>query len=149
VKAFIYREGRGSGHDRANMPNHVKLGGCSESRWANDIVSSAKANPKIVFHSLDSRHELYDFAYTDSEGFHAFQVTTGKSHTANVNHIKDLQRSVNKGEKMELFLYYLVPGVNYPAFVASPTDPMSKLGVSCKIFHVVIKPPPKPSPDAT
>jgi len=137
------------------VSGYVELGGCRGSKWTNDIVSSALTTPNVVFHSVNARHPLYDFAYTDSEGFHAFQVTTGKEHSAS---IKATIALINKVQKLErgkkIFLYYLVTAENYGSFVTAPVSPTANPQVSainrgCEkitIYHVMIADPCQATP---
>jgi len=134
-KQFIYRKSEKTERikleDRENSTGHVELGGCGESKWTNDIVSSALTTPNVVFHSVNATHPLYDFAYTDSKGFHAFQVTTGKKHSASIDAIIALIKKVQKlGRGEKTFLYYLVTAENYVSFVTSPASPTANPQVS-------------------
>jgi len=153
-RQFVYRKGekteRTKLEDRENSPGHVELGGCRGSKWTNDIVSSALTTPNVVFHSVNARHPLYDFAYTDSKGFHAFQVTTGKEHSAS---IKATIALINKVQKLErgkkIFLYYLVTAENYGSFVTAPVSPtanpqvsaINRGGENITIYHVMVADP--------
>jgi hypothetical protein len=120
----------------ANVRN-VTLGGCSEVRMVQDIPTSAKNHPMILFHSTDPRHQLYDFMYYNStdDKFCAFQATTGQTHT--IRGLADLKKILASAT---LELYYLVPEELFDKFVTKPVKPATdKL---TRVWHVCI---PKPA----
>ena len=94
-----------------NTTNPLVMGGCKETRVVPDIVKAAKETCNVLFHSVTRSNKLVDFLYQDENGaFHAFQVTIGKKHSANVGHIKELVGLVQDGNtSIQLSLYYLVP----------------------------------------
>jgi hypothetical protein len=145
---FKYRNGvgwRGIGRFKNRF---IELGGCEKIGTADDIVAAAKKWPMVVFRPVDPAERLIDFVYRDRNGhFHAFQATIGKTHTANVGEILELERKV--GNPRKLSLYYLVPEWRFPTFVTDPVDPRNPprskrpggARPSCSIFHVAIPGP--------
>jgi hypothetical protein len=132
--------------DKSNLAYNTNiergLGGCVSIRCsAFDIVQAAGQNRNVVFHSVDRRKQkLIDFIYCDANShFHAFQVTIGKTHTANIDHIKQLQQKAGGGN--QLSLYYLVPSQNFSQFVTTPVEPQLDNDISCEILHVYVPDP--------
>jgi hypothetical protein len=83
------------------------LGGCSEIRMVPDIVTAARANPMVLFHSTDPSHKLHDFMYYSENGtFYAFQATTSSTHCAPSDLIKQLRKQLGTSP---LEIYYMVP----------------------------------------
>jgi hypothetical protein len=140
----------------------VTLGGCTEIRLVShyvaapmpdeknaisllsQLVAAAKATTaKVLFHSTSKQCPLIDFLYKDEmDHFHAFQVTHGKSHTAQVEYIKKLEALV--GDASKLSIYYVVPDFRFKEFTTEPKDPTNpKNGPKalCTIFNVEIPDP--------
>jgi hypothetical protein len=140
----------------------VTLGGCTEIRLVSHYVTAArpddvtaakpdkvvvslsqlvaavKAAPaKVIFHSTNKLYPLIDFLYKDeTDHFHAFQASVGKSHDANVESINKLEALV--GDASKLSIYYVVPDFRFKEFKTKPEDPTNPL---CTIFHVKIPDP--------
>jgi hypothetical protein len=121
----------------------ISLGGCTGVRLALDIVAAASNEENVVFHSVDRRHPLIDFAYQDKHKvLHAFQVTLATNHSCNIEHVKQLLNQVQF-----LRLYYLIPGEMFKTFVTNPTHPGNELGgLQVEIFHVLVPNPTKEQP---
>lgn len=135
---------RGVGIKRGRVAKPVLLGGCGEIRSTWDIVAAAMERPMVVFHSINPAQKLIDFIYQDSEDhFHAFQVTLAEKHSAEVEHIRELEQQV--GGAGRLSLYYVVPEFRFASFVTRPVDPRNpgrgKAGARCNIYHVEIQNP--------
>jgi hypothetical protein len=138
-------------HVEHKNPQHLELGGNQRIGLTLDVTNSAKRTKNVVFHSINPQYKLIDFMYQDSVGvFHAFQVTLGKSHSANPRHIKELHNDVGL---MPLRLYYLVPDTNFKDFVTDPVSPVPydsmKEYNSIKVYHVMIPNPSKKQATAT
>ena len=139
-------EGRpcvGKCKDEYKKPSSLTLGGCKEIRLGHNIVNAAKEDRNVLFHSVDQSYELIDFLYQDDNGhFHAFQATLGKTHSANVAKIKELENAVgiSVDPTIKLSLYYLVPGERFEKFVTDPANPR-EMGATCSIWHVSIPDP--------
>ena len=74
----------------------IMLGGCKEIRLSFNIVEAANNESMTVFHSTQRCHELIDFIYKDkSNHFHAFQVTVGDTHRAEVKTINKLVEMIS------------------------------------------------------
>jgi hypothetical protein len=111
--------------------------GNRDIRQVTDPLEAARRCANVVFHPFHPNHELFDFVYKDLVGhFHAFQITTGKSHKASANAIMELEEKV--GNATMLTFYFLVPSSMFPTFVTRPVKPA---GVSCDIYHVSIPNP--------
>lgn len=121
----------------------ISLGGCTGIRLVLDIVAAASNEENVVFHSVDRRHPLIDFAYQDKHKvLHAFQVTLATNHSCNIKHVKQLVNQVQF-----LRLYYLIPGEMYATFVTKPVHPGNELvGLQVEIFHVLVPNPTKQQP---
>jgi hypothetical protein len=142
----------------------VSLGGCTEIRLdshydtsgmgaqekalflESQLVNAARncAEAKVIFHSTNKSHPLFDFLYKDeSDHFHAFQATIGKSHSANVAAIVRLEKCVGNASKLSI--YYVVPDFRFAEFQTDPVDPKKDTKAngkaSCNIFHVMIANP--------
>jgi Retrotransposon hot spot protein len=141
---FRRRRGVGRNHRLRGTVESVSLGGCGEIRSTWDVVAAAVERPMVVFHPVNPAQKLIDFIYRDSEDhFHAFQVTLADKHSADVNHILELERQV--GDPGRLSLYYMVPEFRFATFVTHPVDPRnSRRGIpraTCNIYHVAIPDP--------
>jgi hypothetical protein len=141
---FQRRRGVGKSHRQRHSAQSVSLGGCGEIRSTWDVVAAAMDRPMVVYHPVHPAQRLIDFIYQDSEGhFHAFQVTLAEKHSADVNHILELERQV--GDPGRLSLYYMVPEFRFAAFVTHPVDPRNpRRGhprATCDIYHVAIPDP--------
>ncbi len=74
----------------------IILGGCKEIRLPFNIVEAANNESMTVFQSTQRCHELIDFIYKDEfNHFHAFQVTVGDTHKAEVETIKKLVEMIS------------------------------------------------------
>jgi hypothetical protein len=142
---FQCRSGVGMKHPDRLTVRSVLLGGCGEIRSANDVVAAAKERSSVVFYPIDPAHKLIDFVYRDAaDHVHAFQVTLARTHSADVDHIRKLERQVGGNPRM-LSLYYLVPDIVFDRFVTRPVDPRNPgggiEGATCNIYHVSIPNP--------
>jgi hypothetical protein len=71
------------------------FGSCQEIRLTSDSLESALLEPNIVFHSIHKTYPLVDFVYKDKNNhIHAFQVTVGKTHNAELVKIRALAKKV-------------------------------------------------------
>jgi hypothetical protein len=143
---FLARKCVGKGETYDDQFN-LTLGGCSRIQRVHDLIRGAKSHePYVLFHPIDRRYKLIDFLYKDGDNiFHAFQATLGATHTANVDAIVKLEKSVG-GAKM-LKLYYIVPSDKFATFLTDPVNPRRPVDpskeqdhASCEIYHVMVSP---------
>lgn len=142
--SFLCRSCVGRKDPKYNETLTLKLGGCSEIRLGLNPFMEAKAerNARVLFHSVRRNNKLFDFMYKDeNDHFHAFQVTVGETHSANVTHIEELQGIVGGASKLSI--YYLVPDANFGSFTTKPVNPRDdqNSNVCCAIWHVMIPDP--------
>jgi hypothetical protein len=123
-----------------SVEKQFTLGGCTGIQQVRDIITAARNEPNVIFHSTDPQYPLIDFIYQDKLGdFHAFQATLTASPSADTNQIKVLQGKVGGGER--LHLYYMVPSEMFDNFSTLPVNPGKTIGGSCEIWHLsVLKP---------
>jgi hypothetical protein len=139
-QVFCRRPCCGKSNTEYKTISDVTLGGCKEVRMVPDIPKAAKEHPMILFHSTDPQHPLYDFMYYNSTDatYHAFQVTTGKTHDAKVLGFKGLRKELGNSS---LDFYYLVPEEKFKAFYTTVNVTPAKDDVHTRVWHVLISKP--------
>ena len=118
----------------------IELGGCNTIRLGVKIALEAVAGDSMtLFHSVNTRHELFDFIYKDIKGmFHAFQVTLGKTHAVDSDQIKTLRKTLGTSR---LALYLVIPADHHNNFVTIPANPRLKGDKLTSIWHILIPNP--------
>jgi hypothetical protein len=84
--------------------------------YANDIIGEAIKKPNTMFRPYDTSYPFIDFAFATDVGgkkhIHAFQATTGGSHSSKTDQIKVFLKQIGS---CSAYVYYLVP------YLAQPT----------------------------
>ena len=74
----------------------IMLGGCKQIRLSFNVVEAANNESMTIFHSTQRCHELIDFINKDEfSHFHAFQVTVGDMHKAEVKTFNKLVEMIS------------------------------------------------------
>jgi len=143
-RSFLRHPCCGKVAQRRCKKSYFLLGGCHTIRLVVDpCVAAMEGEPMTLFHSVDRRHQFFDFIYKDTDGmFHVFQVTLAKLLTAKREHILELRRTLGTSH---LAVYYVIPADNHNNFVTAPANPTNKSDTLTKFWHILI---PNPSEES-
>ena len=110
-----YRYHNGTDLVNRTPASPLKLGGCSRIQGIQgNLISAARENERVLYYSLDFKHEFIDFVYRIGTNFFAFQVTIGGSKTCNTKHLSTFAEEA--GGPSNFLLHYLTYDKQFDKF---------------------------------
>ena len=128
------------------LTEYQELGDFGTVRLVSDPVEAVwKKEDKTLFHSVNTRHPLFDMICKDGDTYHAIQATTGETHSCVLKHLRELMARLELTDKETLSLWYAVPLDKLKKFDVNPRGPNECTPSSCSVWIFGIPDPSQES----